>query len=510
MRRLFKSTISLLSMLLLGGGIFLSADLSFRQFPLAGTEHSHAAEKYTCGMHPMIIVDDPGSCPICGMDLTPLKAGTGGSSAATAGGKRKIKYWQAPMDPTFIRDEPGKSPMGMDLIPVYEDEATGGLLITIDPTTIQNMGVRTAAVSRGDLSRTIRTVGLVSYEEPKQYVVNAKIAGWVEKLYVAETGQQVKKGQALLEIYSPDLVSAQQELLLARDNYNSLKDSSFAQISENAKRLLESSRKRLQLWDVSKSQIARVEKTGQVRKTVTLYAPYTGIVTMKMVNEGMYVKPGMTLINLADLSRVWVLADLYEYQLPWVKLGQKAKVVLPYVKNRSFEAEVSYLYPYVEGKTRTVKARLELDNAEFELRPEMYVTVYLSGEKVEDALLIPQEAVLHSGEKQTVFVALTGGRFEPRLVKTGLQGENGHIEVVQGLFEGEQVVTSSQFMLDSESKLREAIQKMLNPTRDESPEKGADDAEDLFGDEGGKEDDMEDLFGDDEKKAKEDIEDLFK
>ncbi|WP_303722201.1 efflux RND transporter periplasmic adaptor subunit [Malonomonas rubra] len=477
---------------------------------IAGPELSHAEDgqdvhqpeegvKYTCGMHPMIISDEPGTCPICGMDLTPMKEGTGGSAAAAVSGDRKIKYWQAPMDPTYIRDEPGKSPMGMDLIPVYEDEATGGAMITIDPTTIQNMGVRTAGVTRGDLSRTIRTVGLVSYEEPKQYVVNAKIAGWVEKLYVAETGQQVNQGQKLLEIYSPELVTAQQELLLARDNYDSLKDSSFPQISESAKRLLEASRKRLQLWDVSKKQIERLEKTGEVRKNVTLYAPYDGIVTMKMVSEGMYVKPGVTLLNLADLSKVWVLADIYEYQLPWVKVGQQAEVVLPYVNDRRFSAHVSYLYPYVEGKTRTVKARLELDNTDFELRPDMYVTVYLKGEQVDDALIIPQEAVLYSGEKETVFVALSGGRFEPRLIKTGLQGENGHIEVSQGLFEGEQVVTSAQFMLDSESKLREAIQKMLNPSRAESPQKASSD--------GG--DNLDNLFGDEQQTEKKELEDLF-
>ena len=503
MRQSTKVILYLFTVLLLGGGILISADLSFRHSSFAGPEHSHAAEKYTCGMHPMIIVDEPGICPICGMDLTPLKEGTGGTSAV-ATGEKKIKYWQAPMDPTFIRDEPGKSPMGMDLVPVYENEATGGAMISIDPATIQNMGVRTAAVTRGNLSRTIRTVGLVSYEESKQYVVNVKVAGWVERLYVDQTGQQVKKGQKLLEIYSPELVTAQQELLLARDNYNSLKDSNFAQIAESAKRLLDSSRKRLKLWDVSEWQIGHLEKTGKVHKTVTLFAPYDGVVTMKMVNEGMYVKPGMTLINLADLSKVWVLADLYEYQLPWVKVGQTAEVVLPYVKGRSYQANVSYLYPYVQGKTRTVKARLELDNSDFELRPDMYVTVYLTGEKIADALLVPQEAVLYSGEKQTVFVALSGGRFESRLIKTGLQGEDGHIEVVQGLFEGEQVVTSAQFMLDSESKLREAIQKMLTPSRAESPDKAATEDKDLFGDDAG-----DDLFGDDKKKAKPDAEDLF-
>ena len=510
MEKLQKTTLSLLAVLLLGGGILLSTDLSFRHVPLTGPELSFAAQKYTCGMHPMIITDEPGNCPICGMELTPLKEDTGGSAtgASKPSGERKIKYWQAPMDPTYIRNEPGKSPMGMDLIPVYEDQATGGSVITIDPTTIQNMGVRTAAVTRGGLSRTLRTVGLINYEEPKQYVVNTKITGWVEKLYVDETGQRVKKGQAVLEIYSPELVTAQQELLLARDNFNALKDSSFPQIADNAKSLLEASRKRLQLWDVSSQQIARLEQNGEVRKTVTLYSPYNGIVTQKMVNEGMYVKPGMPLLNLADLSKVWVLADIYEYQLPWVKLGQQAQVVLPYVKDRNFTAHIDFLYPYVEGKTRTVKARLELDNPDFEFRPEMFVTVYLTGEKVANALIIPQEAVLYSGEKQTVFVALSGGRFEPRLVKTGLQGEDGHVEVLQGLFEGEQVVTSAQFMLDSESKLREAIQKMLNPSRAESPENPAGNG--ISNDTRTEKDKLDDLFGDEQKKSKEKLEDLFK
>lgn len=492
MRKLLKLTLILFATLLIAGGIIFSIGLSSSESPLNSHTHSHEKkQQYTCGMHPMIITDEPGSCPICGMDLTPLKAETGGSETETSG-ERKIKYWQAPMDPTFIRDEPGKSPMGMELIPVYEDQATGGSMITIDPTTSQNMGVRTAGVVRGQLSRSIRTVGLVNYEESKQYVVNAKIAGWVEKLYVAETGQQVKKGQKLLDIYSPELVTAQQELLLARDNYNSLKESRFPQISESARRLLNSSRKRLQLWDVSNQQISQLEKTGQVNKTVTLYSQYDGIVTTKMVNEGMYVKPGMSLLNLADLSKVWILADIYEYQLPWVKVGQQVRVELPYSKGRNLTARLDYLYPFVEPKTRTVKARILLDNTDLELRPDMYVSVYLSGQELNNVLTIPQEAVLHSGEKQTVFVALSGGRFEPRLVKTGLQGENGHIEVLQGLFEGEQVVTSSQFMFDSESKLREAIQKMLNPIRAESPDKEGDkDLEDLFAE---KKENLESLF----------------
>ena len=459
------------------------------------------AQKYTCGMHPMIITDEPGLCPICNMDLTPLKPG--GSSEKPAG-ERKIKYWVAPMDPTFIRDEPGKSPMGMDLVPVYEDEAASGSIISVDPVTSQNMGVRLALATRRDLSRTVRTVGLVGYEEPKQYSINSKIDGWVERLYVNQTGQFVKRGSALLEIYSPELVSAQEEFLLAYGNSQSLANSPFPSIADGAKRLLDSSRRRLQLWDISDRQISRLEKTGQVAKTLTLYAPYDGIVTMKMVREGQFIKGGMELLMLSDISKVWVYADIYEYEMPWVKVGQTARIILPFVGSEPIESEVSYIYPYVEPKTRTVKARFDIDNPDFVLKPDMYVNVRLDTQPVENALTVPAEAVLHSGEVQTVFVALGNGKFEPRQVRTGLQSEDGHIEIKQGLLEGEHVVTSAQFMLDSESKLREAIQKMLEPqappaaqhAHSEHEATGDEDLDSLFSDEEDADESLESLFDD--------------
>ncbi len=472
--------------------------------PASAEAAEQPAQKYTCGMHPMIIVDEPGLCPICNMDLLPLKSG-GTETSSTPAGERVIKYWVAPMDPTFIRDEPGKSPMGMDLVPVYEGEAATGSIISIDPVTSQNMGVRMALVTRKDLSRTVRTVGLVAYEEPKQFSVNSKIDGWIERLYVNETGQFVKKGSALLEIYSPALVSAQEEFLLAQNNSQSLSQSPFPSIADGANRLLDASRRRLKLWDISDRQITRLEKSGEVAKTLTLYAPYDGIVSMKMVREGQFVKSGMELLILSDISRVWVYADIYEYEMPWVKVGQKARIVLPFVGSEPIESEVSYIYPFVEPKTRTIKARFDIDNPDFTLKPDMYVNVRIATNPVENALTIPVEAVLHSGEKQTVFVALGEGKFEPRRVKTGAQNEAGDIEIVQGLFEGEHVVTSAQFMLDSESKLREAIQKMLNPVPPSTAEHNqtgqemegdGEDMDDLFADED--EDELEGLF--DEKK----------
>ncbi len=386
--------------------------------------------------------------------------------------------------------------MGMDLVPVYEDEAPSGAIISIDPVTSQNMGVRTARVERRDLSRSIRTVGLVGYEEPRQYSINSKIDGWVEQLYVNTTGEMVKKGQALLDIYSPDLVAAQEEFLLALESRDTLASSPFAEIAEGAQRLYQASRKRLKLWDISERQIRRLEKTRQVKKTLTLYAGYQGIVTMKMVNEGMFIKAGVELFKISDISKVWVYADIYEYELPWVKVGQQASVELPFVGGEPVQGTISYIYPYVESKTRTVKARIDLDNPDFELKPDMYVNVRLRTETVRDALVVPIEAVLHSGDKKTVFVALGEGKFEPRQVKTGLQGKDNLIEIKQGLLRGDRVVVSAQFMLDSESKLREAIQKMLEPKKDEdtAPRAGhamEDEAlDDLFGDE----EEMEDLF----------------
>ena len=452
-----------------------------------------AATKYTCGMHPFIIADEPGNCPICGMALTPLKAGTAGGGAdakQAASGEREIKYWVAPMDPTYIRNEPGKSPMGMDLVPVYADQAPGGAVISIDSVTMQNMGVRTALVTRRDLARTIRTVGLVGYQEPKQYTVNTKISGWVEKLYVNETGQQVKRGQKLLEIYSPELVSAQEEFLLALKNSETLAQSPFPKIAESGRQLLEASRRRLQLWDISEKSIARLKETRQVEKSLPLYAPHSGIVSLKMVQEGQAVKSGMSLMTISDISKVWVLADIYEYELPWVKVGQQADIILPFVGSKKVSATLSYLYPYVEPKTRTVKGRFVLDNPGFELKPDMYVNVHLKTSPVQNALTVPVEAVLRSGEKNTVFVTRDTGKFEPREVKIGVQDDQGNLQIVQGLLEGERVVTSAQFMLDSESKLREAIAKMLEPKTAEpataSKPASAEEGGDLFQDEKGK------------------------
>jgi Cu(I)/Ag(I) efflux system membrane fusion protein/cobalt-zinc-cadmium efflux system membrane fusion protein len=430
----------------------------------AGKPAQEAKQQYTCSMHPFIIRDEPGLCPICGMELTPIKPGAGPAAPA---GERKVKHWVSSMDPTYIRDAPGKDAMGMDLVPVYEEAVPGQ--IVIDPVTAQNMGIRTAAAQRRNLARTIRTVGLVTYEEPRQYSVNSKIEGWIERLHINETGQLVEKGQPLMEIYSPELVAAQQEYLLALETSGRLAASPYPEIAAGARRLLDAARTRLQYWDINERQINELEQSRQVRKTLTLYSPYRGVVTEKPVVEGMRVMTGMELLQISDISKVWINADIYEYELPWVKVGLPAQVEIPFAPGKLLQGKITYIYPYVAGETRTVKARIELVNPGLALKPDMYANVSIEAATVTGALAVPTNAVLSSGKGQTVFVALGEGRFAPRQVKTGVTDEEGFVQVLEGLSEGDQVVTSAQFMLDSESKLREAIQKMTQPETAAAP-----------------------------------------
>jgi Cu(I)/Ag(I) efflux system membrane fusion protein/cobalt-zinc-cadmium efflux system membrane fusion protein len=377
---------------------------------------------------------------------------------------KKIKYWAAPMDPTYIRNEPGKSPMGMDLVPVYEEE--GGekepaSTIRIDPVTIQNMGVRMGRVKRKTLVKHIRAFGNITYDEKRIYAINTKFNGWIEKLYVNFIGEMVKKGQPLFDIYSPELVTAQEEYLLSLQYNASLKESPYPSIREGAQRLLKASRTRLRYWDLSEKQIKKIENTGNVQKTITIYSPAKGVVIDKIAFQGHHVKAGEHLYKIADLSRVWVDVEIYEYELPWIKKGMPAKMELSYIPGKTFTGKVLYVYPFLTAKTRTARLRLEFPNPDYQLKPDMYANVNLESAVAGDSLVIPQEAVIDSGVRKVVFVALGKGKFQPREVKLGLEGNDNEFQILEGLKENEQIVISAQFMLDSESRLREAIQKML-------------------------------------------------
>ncbi len=369
--------------------------------------------------------------------------------------ERKIRYWRAPMNPNEIYDKPGKSAMGMELVPVYDDEVGSGSEIKIDPVTQQNMGIRTAVVKKGPLVHTIRTYGHITPDETRTVQVSPKTSGWIEKLYVNFKGKFVEKGQPLFEIYSPDLVAAQEEYLVAYRNLNRLS-------SKSSKNLLGSALRRLRYFDVPESEIHEIEKSGIVKKSLKINSPFSGFVIQKNVEEGVFVKAGTMVFRIADLSRVWVEAHIYEYELPWVQEGQGAEMALSYLPGKVFSGKVTYVYPYLQPKTRDVVIRLEFKNPDMELKPDMYADVRIKSVTKGDGLIIPSEAVIRSGERNIVFVMLEEGKFVPRDVILGRSLDGGRIEILAGLVEGEPVVISGQFLLDSESKLKEAVQKMMD------------------------------------------------
>ncbi len=295
--------------------------------------------------------------------------------------------------------------------------------------------------------------------------LNTKFNGWIEKLYVNFMGDAVKKGQPLFEIYSPELVTAQQEYLLALDQYNRLSNSSYDRVREGAERLLKASRTRMRFWDLTEAQIEKIEKTGKINKTLTVFSPASGVVTKKDVFEGHYVKEGAVQYEIVDLSTVWVDVDVYEYELPWVRKGMAAEMDLSYIPGKKYKGKVLFIYPYLEIKTRTAKLRLEFANPGYQLKPGMYANILLKRVVAKNSLVIPQEAVIDSGVRQIVFVAVGEGKFQPREVNIGLEVNENEFQVLDGLQEGEEIVLSAQFMLDSESRLREAIQKMLELRR---------------------------------------------
>lgn len=442
------------------GAFFFGRATGHKPKPVDGAVPTDGRVLYTCGMHPQVIQDHPGTCPICGMKLTPISKQTpGAASGATAkSGGRKIKYYKSTMIPGEVRQTPGKDSMGMDMVPVYEDEGATpeSRAITVDPVAVQNMGIRTATVTRGPLRRVIRTVGMIDYNETALVDVTTKFKGWIEKLHVAATGQPVHRGEPLFEIYSPDLYSAQAEYVLTLEQ--------VANGSPGLSILRESALTKLKFFDISSEQIAELEKTRQPRKTLSIAAPIDGFVVEKTAVAGQMVEAGMKLYRIANLDTVWVQTHVYEQDLPLLKPGQPALVKLSYVPGGEFRGHVNYLYPTLDEKTRTARVRLELPNPDHVLRPGMFATVELRAEIDPSALLVPESAVLRSGKKNIVFVALDGGMFEPRSVTLGSRGEGDVYQVLGGLAEGEQVVISGQFMLDSESQLREAILKMTAPS----------------------------------------------
>jgi hypothetical protein len=353
--------------------------------------------------------------------------------------------------------------MGMDLIPVYqgEEDMLDPGTVKIDPVTRQNMGVKTETVRIRTLSKAIRTIGRVDYNEKKVYQVHTKIEGWVEKLYADFTGKKVNKDDILLGIYSPQLVTTQEEYLLAKKFRDPLKKDNSTTASESVINL---SRRRLEFWDVPEHQIKELDEKGVIIKTIHIHSPSRGIIVKKHVQEGMFVKPEMSLYTIVDISNVWVYADIYEFEMPWIEVGQTAEMTLNSYPGRIFKGKVSFINPYVESKTRTVKVRLEFDNPKWELKPDMYANITIKSMVSKDAVAVPKEAVLLSGERNIVILDRGEGKFAPKEVKIGVEA-GGYYQILEGVKAGDKVVTSSQFLIDSESKLKEALSKMLEPKK---------------------------------------------
>lgn len=384
-------------------------------------EAAAPAALYQCPMHPEVTSDRPGSCPICGMDL--------------------------------VKVEPRAAPSA-ETAPAPSAVA-GRVEITLSPERRQVLGVRSQEIHHARLERAIRTVGRIAADERRLHHVHTKFEGYVERLYVDFTGAFVRKGDRLLSIYSPELVATQQEYLLAYRARERLGTSPVSSTARGSADLLEAARQRLLLWDIRPEDVSALERSGKVTRTLDLFSDISGYVVHKSVVHGMRVMPQDTLFDIADLSRLWVLADVYESDLPAVGLGMAGEVTVPYLPGRVWRGPVTYVAPTVEPATRTVKVRLEIDNSGGDLKPEMYADVVLRP-SLGSGLIVPESAVIDTGDRQIVFVDRGEGRFEPREILIGPKVDGG-VQVLSGLEDGERVVISANFLIDSESSLKAAL-----------------------------------------------------
>jgi RND family efflux transporter MFP subunit len=411
-------------------------------------------------MHPAYKSDKPGIAPDCGMKLEPVYADGGGAASAPAA-ERKVEYYRDPKDHNYRAQQPGLNPAtGNELEPVYADDAATMPVgtVQITPEKQQLIGVKYGQAEVTGGSRTIRAVGKVAIDETRIEHAHTKLEGWIDKVFVDFTGKLVKKGDPLLTIYSPDMLASQRELLLAAKAKDLMRSSALPAAYDQSESLLQATRRRLELWDLSEAQIDQVLKTGEPIKNITLYSPITGYVTERKAFPQLKVMPDTDLYTIVDLSQVWIMADVFEYEAPNIRVGETARVSLQALPGRTFNARIDYLQPQVDPMTRTLKVRLNMNNPGLMLKPDMYADVEFRV-NLPSTLTVPAEAVLDSGEHKTVFVDRGNGFFEPRQVKTGDRDGN-RIQILSGLSGGERVVTSGNFMIDSESQMKAAAAGM--------------------------------------------------
>ncbi|MEA3303147.1 MAG: efflux RND transporter periplasmic adaptor subunit [Pseudomonadota bacterium] len=419
-------------------------------------EHAlkHQDPRYVCPMHAQIVRDEPGSCPICGMDLVAKKVP---QKSYQKPAEKKILYWVAPMDPNYRREEPGQSPMGMDLVPVYDEGVEGGdgdyPAITINPTVMNNLGLRTATATLQDLKIEIRTPGVIDYDETRISHIHPRAEGWFEKLHVRAEGDPVKAGDTLGDFYSPDILAAQVDFLVALNS------------SQRGK--LDSARNGLRLLGVEETTIQQIEKQRQTQNSVPVVSPASGIITKLGVREGMYAVPSSETFAIADLDHVWVKVDVYEHLIAALKSGLDAEIRVPAWPERVWRGKIEYIYPQLNAKSRTLGVRLSFANVDHALKPNMFAEVVIEAAPKLQVVTIPKEALIITGERKAVVRALGDGRFQPVDVTTGIT-QAGMTEIVSGIEAGDKVVISAQFLIDSESALQASFLRLSSDSSSDS------------------------------------------
>jgi Cu(I)/Ag(I) efflux system membrane fusion protein len=454
-----------LSMASTVAGFYLSGRLPLPAFITASSESleeaqsdtlaehvtKHADPNYVCPMHSQIVQNEEGSCPICGMDLV-LKE----PAPTETSQEKKILYWVAPMDANYRRDEPGQSPMGMDLVPVYDEGQSGQQddefpAVTVNATTAQNMGIRIHKVARSTLDQTIHTIGRIQYNEDTLQHVHPRANGWVEKVRVKAEGDHVKQGQILLEYYAPDMVAAQQDYLLSK------KSSDRYSVAGSAT-LLSSAKQRLALLDIPSWVIEKLDSSGEIRNRMPVASPQKGVITAMGIRDGMYVTPATEMYSIADLSTVWVLVDIFEHQMSWINTGNKAVITVEGLPGERWEGMVDYIYPELDKTTRTLRIRLKFDTPEQKLKPNMFSRVTVTTQNKE-TLSVPAEAIIYYANKPRIIKRTNENTFQPVEVSLGIRSD-GNVEVLKGLAVGDEIVASGQFMLDSESNLQASFRRL--------------------------------------------------